>query len=313
MVKTLSLRIVQALALALFVHTICFIMMQMLPGDQATQIAAGRYGADSLSIDIAESVSIELGLDKPIIEQYWNSLYHLLTLNLGHSLISGEKVIDAITVQLGYSIYLTAIAFCLSLIIAFPIGIFTGLYAHSKADKLGLLFSVFLKAIPPFVLGIMLILIFSIQFTLLPPAGYEDFTYMILPALTLALGLSAVSSRVIRESMSDVAQSSYFKYAKYKGLSNRVMIKQHGIKNTSIPILAFLALQSIYLIDGVVVVEAIFAFPGIGQALVEAIFSRDVPMIQGTVLVLGLLFVLINLFIDIISQYLDPRLKSKNA
>lgn len=313
MVKTLSLRLVQALVLALFVHTICFIMMQMLPGDQAMQIAAGRYGADGLSIDVAQSVAIELGLHKPLFEQYLNSLYHLITLDLGYSLISGAKVIDAISVQLGYSLYLTVIAFSLSLIIAFPIGIYTGLHAHSKADTTGLLFSVFLKAIPPFVLGIILILFFSIQFPILPPAGYEDFTYLILPSLTLALGLSAVSSRIIRESMSDVAQSSYFKYAKYKGLSNHLMVKQHGLKNTSIPILAFLGLQSIYLIDGVVVVEAIFAFPGIGQALVDAIFSRDVPMIQGTVLVLGLLFVAINLFIDIISQYLDPRLKSKNV
>jgi len=312
-VRAITLRLVQALTLALFVHTICFIMMQMLPGDQAIQIAAGRYGVDGLSIAVAQSVAVELGLHKPLIEQYLNSLYHLITFDLGYSLISGVKVIDAISVQLGYSLYLSAIAFTLSLVIAFPIGIFTGLHAHSKADTIGLLFSVFLKGVPPFVLGIVLILIFSIKFPILPPAGYENFSYVILPALTLALGLSAVSSRIIRESMSDVAQSSYFKYAKYKGLSNRIMIKQHGVKNTSIPILAFLGLQSIYLIDGVVVVEAIFAFPGIGQALVEAIFSRDIPMIQGTVLVLGLLFVSINLFIDITSQYLDPRLKSKNV
>lgn len=313
MLKILFSKIVQIFSLAVFINTICFLLMHALPGDKALKIAAGRYGPDAVTNEIAQSVALELGLNRPLYEQYFDSLTRLFQFDLGYSLVTGQKIIHELQTQFGYSLYLALLAFVISLLIAFPLGIYSGNKSNSIVDKVSLVFSIIFKAIPPFVLAIMLITIFSIELNLLPPAGFEDWTYLILPALTLAFGLSAVSSRMIRESMKEVKNSSYFAYAKYKGLSNSILIKRHGLKNTLIPVIAFLALQSIYLIEGVVVVEAIFAFPGIGHALVHAVLSRDIPMIQGTVLVMGLFFIFINFITDSLSKYLDPRLGVKHV
>ncbi len=276
------------------------------------RIAAGRYGPDGMTAEIAQSVAVELGLHRPLYEQYFDSLFQLFSFDLGYSLVSGEKIIHELQTQLGYSLYLALFAFVLSLVIAFPLGIYSGVKKNGFIDKVSLYFSILFKAIPPFILALLLILVFSVHLNILPPAGFDDWTYLILPALTLALGLAAVSNRLIKEFMNEVSNSTYFTYGKYKGLSNIVLMRRHGIKNAFIPVLAFLGLQSIYLIEGVVIVESIFAFPGIGHALVHAIIARDVPMIQGTVLIMGISFVFINLFADILSRVLDPRLGAKH-
>jgi len=312
MLKILSSRILQIFTLAIFLNTVCFIMIHVLPGNHAMRIAAGRYGPDGMTAEIAESVAVELGLHRPLYEQYFDSLFQLFSFDLGYSLVSGEKIIHELQTQLGYSLYLALFAFVLSLVIAFPLGIYSGAKKDGFIDKVSLYFSILFKAIPPFILALLLILVFSVQLNILPPAGFDDWTYLILPALTLALGLAAVSNRLIKESMNEVSNSTYFTYGKYKGLSNIVLMKRHGIKNAFIPVLSFLGLQSIYLIEGVVIVESIFAFPGIGHALVHAIIARDVPMIQGTVLIMGISFVFINLFADILSRVLDPRLGAKH-
>lgn len=305
-------RVFQVVIIALISSSIGFLMMHLLPGDMAMRIAAGRYGPDGITAEIAQSVRDELGLNRPLYEQYFLSIYNFLKFDLGYSLVSGQSVINELKVQLGYSLLLTLSTFIVSLIIAIPLGIYTATTKLRFINTVFMYISIIIKAIPPFVLGLLLILVFSIWFNLLPPAGFDSWKNFILPSLTLALGLAAISNRLINNSMNEVQNSSYFKYARYKGLSKNRTIKRHGIKNALIPLLSFLALQSVYLIEGVVVVETIFAFPGIGHALVHAIVARDIPMIQGTILIMGLLFVLINLLVDILSYILDPRLKERN-
>ncbi|MGA1932844.1 ABC transporter permease [Arcobacter sp. YIC-464] len=305
-------RVFQVVIIALISSSIGFLMMHLLPGDMAMRIAAGRYGPDGITAEIAQSVRDELGLNRPLYEQFFLSIYNFLKLDLGYSLVSGQSVINELKVQLGYSLLLTLSTFIVSLIIAIPLGIYTATTKLRFINTVFMYISIIIKAIPPFVLGLLLILVFSIWFNLLPPAGFDSWKNFILPSLTLALGLAAVSNRLINNSMNEVQNSSYFKYARYKGLSKNRTIKRHGIKNALIPLLSFLALQSVYLIEGVVVVETIFAFPGIGHALVHAIVARDIPMIQGTIFIMGLLFVLINLLVDILSYILDPRLKERN-
>lgn len=312
MEKIFLKRAFQVVIIALISSSIGFLMMHLLPGDMAMRIAAGRYGPDGITAEIAQSVRDELGLNRPLYEQYFLSIYNFLKLDLGYSLVSGESVAKELKIQLGYSLLLTLSTFIVSLIIAVPLGIYTATTKNRFVNIIVMYVSIIIKAIPPFVLGLLLILVFSIWFNILPPAGFDSWKNFILPSLTLALGLAAVSNRLINDSMKDVQNSSYFKYGRYKGLSKSTTIKRHGIKNALIPLLSFLALQSVYLIEGVVVVETIFAFPGIGHALVHAIVARDIPMIQGTVLIMGLLFVLINLLVDILSYILDPRLKEKN-
>ena len=174
-------------------------------------------------------------------------------------------------------------------------------------DRLLLVVSTGLKAVPQFLMALILILILSVQFRLLPAAGHGEARHFILPALALALGLAAVNARIARDAMARIGAMPFYSFAQWKGLSPRQTLWRHGLRNVSVPLLTYLGLQFVTLVEGVVVVEAVFGWPGIGHALVHAIFSRDVPMVQGTALCLGLSFVLINTLIDLVTQRIDPR------
>ncbi|MFD1744167.1 ABC transporter permease [Rhizobium helianthi] len=300
-------RLGQAAIVAMTVGALCFVLMRVLPGDPAMRIAAGRYGPDARIADAAEKVRVELGLDRPLVVQFFDWLGNLAQLDLGHSLVTGSRVSHELYVQLGASVWLALSALLLSLLIGPVIGLLAGLKPGGAADRGGLLAAVTFRAIPPFVLGLILMMIFSRQLGWLPPAGFGSPREMLLPALTLALGLAAMSSRVTRNAVAAVARAPYFAFARYKGLPESVVVRRHGLRNASIPVVSYLGLQAIYLIEGVVVVESLFAYPGIGHALVHAIIERDVPMVQGTALTMGLMFVAIATIVDLAILWLDPR------
>lgn len=307
--RFLLLRLAQAGIVALVVGALSFALMSLLPGDAAMRIAAGRYGPDAQILDAAERVRLELGLDRPWIVQLLEWLGNLLRFDLGHSLVTGAPVVEELKIQLGASVGLAFGALAISLLIGPALGILAGMRPGGVADRLGLAGSVALRAVPPFLLALLLILVFAVWLRLLPPAGYGSLRELLLPALTLALGLAAVSSRVTRNAIAAVAKAPYFAFARYKGLPEGALVQRHGLRNAAIPVVSYLSVQAIYLIEGVVVVESIFAYPGIGHALVHAIVARDVPMVQGTALVMGLLFVLITAIVDAVSVWLDPRLR----
>ena len=156
-----------------------------------------------------------------------------------------------------------------------------------------------------------MITLFAVRFKWLPAAGYGSWQHFILPALTLALGLSAVSVRVSRNAMVEVKRAEYYQFSRLKGLSERLSFIRHGLRNVAIPILAYHSVQLIYLIEGVVIVESLFAWPGSGHALVHAVIARDVPMIQGTALIMGGIFVLLNMTVDMLSAWIDPRISHR--
>lgn len=300
-------RLLQAGIVAVVVGALCFILMRVLPGDAAMRIAAGRYGPDARIAEAAERVRLELGLDRPLSVQFLEWLGNLLRFDLGHSLVTGGAVAHELQVQLGASVWLAAAALALSLLIGPIVGLFAGLKPGGAADRVGLFGAVVFRAIPPFVLGLLLMLVFSKQLGWLPPAGFGSPREILLPALTLALGLAAMSSRVTRNAVAAVAGAPYFAFARYKGLPESVVVRRHGLRNAAIPVVSYLGLQAIYLIEGVVVVESLFAYPGIGHALVHAIVERDIPMVQGTALVMGLMFVVIGAIVDLVTLWLDPR------
>ena len=192
--------------------------------------------------------------------------------------------------------------------IGLPLGLVSGLRAGSGLDRLALIGAVALRALPPFVLGLVLMLVFSIRLEWLPPAGYGTWREMALPSLTLALGLAAVSSRVARDAVAAIGATTYYRFARLKGLPERAVLVRHGLRNAAIQVVTYLGLQAVYLFEGVVVVESLFAYPGIGHALVHAVIARNVPMVQGAALVMGLMFVLLNLGVDLLCRLLDPRL-----
>lgn len=309
MKRFLLARLAQAGIVALVVGGLCFILMRVLPGDAAMRIAAGRYGPDSRIAEAAERVRLELGLDQPWFVQFGEWLGNLLRFDLGHSLVTGAPVVEELKVQLGASVWLAGTALLLSLLIGPAIGVFSGLRPNGWVDRAGLAGSVSLRALPPFVLALILMLIFSIWLGWLPPAGFGSWRDIILPSMTLALGLAAVSSRVTRDAIASVAKAPYFAFARHKGLPEAVVVRRHGLRNAAIPVVSYLGLQAIYLVEGVVVVETIFAYPGIGHALVHAIVERDIPMVQGTALMMGLMFVAITAFVELASAWLDPRLR----
>ena len=300
-------RLFQALLVALVIGIVSFTMMLALPGDAAYRIAAGRYGYDIMDAKAAEAVRVELGLDQPVLVQLWNWLEQLFNFDLGNSLVSGNPVWEEVSTQLGASMALAISAVFVSLLIAIPVGVLAGVRAGGWFDKVSLALSVCVRSVPAFALGVVVMLILAVQLRWLPVAGYGEFKHFVLPSLALGLSLAAVSNRVIRDAVSSATQSAWFQFSLTKGLSEKHTHLRHVARNVTAPVVAYIGVQLAFLIEGVVIIESVFAWPGIGHALVHAIFERDVPMVQGTALMLGLIFVFLNLFVDLLCRIIDPR------
>lgn len=300
---------IQALIVAALVGTLSFLMMRLLPGDTAFRVAAGRYGYDMVTAQAAEAVRAELGLGQPWLEALGTWWWQLLRLDLGTSAVTGAPVIDEIGHQLGHTLQLALAALAVSCVVAVPLGFAAGLRPRGPVDRLTSVLSLLLRALPPFVLGIVLVTVFAVQWTLIPAGGHDSHGTLIAPAVTLGLGLAATGMRVARNAMARVTGSAYFLFARTKGLPDAAALLHHGIRNTAVPVVAYLGVQLVFLVEGVVVVETLFAWPGIGHALAHAIFGRDVPMIQGAALVMGLMFVLLNTLVDLACAWIDPRLR----
>lgn len=311
MIGAIVSRLIQAALVALMVGLLTFVMARSLPGDLAYRIAAHRYGYDIVDSAAAAKVAMELNLDQTSLAALGQWLLDLLRFDLGTSLVTDEPVAQAIRAQLGHTLELALAAILLSLVIGPPLGVLAGLRPGGPLDRGLMLLSTGLRALPQFVVGLVLIIIFGLTLNLLPTAGHEHGGHLILPALTLALGLAAVSNRVARDAMLSVSQSAYYAFGRTKGLSEWQVFRHHGLRNVAVPIVTYLGVQFVYLVEGVVVVETLFAWPGIGHALVHAIFGRDVPMIQGTALVMGLFFVALNAGIDLLCHIIDPRRRAK--
>ncbi len=307
MTRILLARLGQALFVALIVGIASFLLAEALPGDQAFRIAASRYGDDLVSSTAAEAVRQELGLDRPWHIRLGAWLIDLATLNLGVSLVSGDPVLHELAHQLGYTLGLAIVALALSAIIGPPLGALMALRAGSALDTTGLAVSAVLRAMPTFVVGLGLMLLLAVQLGWLPAAGYDEPSAWLLPSLTLALGLAAVSSRVARDATVAVLRSGHVAFARAKGLSEPQVLRRHALRNAASPVVAYLGVQLVVLVEGVVVVESLFAWPGIGHALVHAVVARDIPVVQGAALVMGLLFVLLNAAVDLACRVIDPR------
>ncbi len=304
-------RLAQAVLVALLVSSLCFFMVRLLPGDMASEIASGRYGQEMTSAAAAQAVREELRLDQPAWQAWLSWLGDLARLDLGRSYSQGTPVLELIRSQLGTTLQLSGMALLLSFVIGPPIGMLAGLRPGGLLDRASVAASAVLRSVPPFVIGIVLIIIFAVTLKWLPAAGHTRSGTIILPALTLALGLAAVSSRVVRTAMVDVARSDYFHFPLTKGLPMPQVVASHGIRNVAVPAVTHLGMQLVYLIEGVIVVETLFAWPGIGHALSHAVRERDIPVIQGTVLAMALMFILFNALVDLLIAAIDPRLRAR--
>lgn len=309
LLKLLFSRLIQLLLVVWSVGTLTFVLMRSLSGDMAYRIASSRYGYDQVDSAAAELVRQEIGLNAPWYQAYGVWFADLLQLNLGKSFVSGISVWQEIAHQLGHTVALAVIALFVALLTAVPLGVLCAKNPKGLLNKITLLFSISLRSTPTFIIGVLLITLFAIQLKALPALGYGSPVHYVLPTLTLTLPLIATAVQVSKKAALSTLSSPYYEFAKLKGLSDRQAFIHHGLRNIAIPIIAYLGVQLIYLIEGVVIVESLFAWPGIGHALVHAVIARDVPMIQGTALVMGAMFVVLNALVDIASHLIDPRFR----
>jgi peptide/nickel transport system permease protein len=308
--RAVAARALQAVLVAVLVGALCFAMVETLPGDQAFRIAAARYGEDMVSGIAADAVRAELGLDRPAWMRLAGWLGDLARLDLGVSLVSGETVFDELVHQLGATIGLSVAALALSAVLGPPLGVLFALRAGKFVDTAGMAAAAALKAIPTFAVGVALMLVLASWLAILPAAGYDRPQSWLLPTATLALGLAATSSRVARDAMVAAMSSGHIAFARTKGLGEADVVRRHALRSAAAPVTAYLGVQLVYLVEGVVVVESLFAWPGIGHALVHAVIARDIPMLQGTALTMGLLFVALNAAVDLACMAIDPRTRS---
>lgn len=311
--RRLSRLLLQAVFVLLAVGTLCFVMAELLPGDAAYRIAAGRYGYDVVNTEIAEAVRAELGLDRSALARWAEWLGQVAQGNLGQSMVLGEPVLHLVTYQLGQTVWLSLVAWLMALALGLSLGLWTALHPNGWARQAVDSLNTVLRASPSFLLGVVLTTLLAVELGWFPVAGHEDADHVFLPALTLALALCPGFTQVVRDAALRLLGSDAFEFAQVKGLPLRAALWRHALPQILLATLAYAGVQLVLLIEGMVVVETLFAWPGIGHALVHAVIARDVPMIQGTALTMALLFVLLSGAIDLLLHTLDPRLADAQA
>jgi peptide/nickel transport system permease protein len=302
-----GVRIGQGLATAAVLATLCFGFVHALPGDLALRVAAARVGDERVTPETADRIRREEGLDRPLPVQYLAWIGALARLDLGRSLQTGRPVVEELAYHAALTVQLGLVGWLLSYLIALPLGIWAGCRPGGLVDRATMALAVALASLPSFLVGIGLVTVFALTLRWLPPAGFRTSAHMVLPAVTLALSLVAFSIPVIRNAVVEVRAAFFMTFARLKGLGAASAFRHHGVRNAAIPVVTFAAVQFAFVIDGFVVIETLFGFPGLGDLLVKALIARDVPVVMGAGLLIGLAFSLVNLLADLACLGLDPR------
>jgi peptide/nickel transport system permease protein len=295
-------RIGQAI-LGIFVITTLVFLLVRLTGDPSAILVS-----DFAPIDVQERIRERLGLDRPLYEQYLSYMGGLLRGDLGES-FNGRPVVDILAQYLPATVSLAAVAMVLTLVIAVPLGILSAVYRGSWIDNVARGVALFGQSVPSFWLAIVLVLVFAVTLDLLPVAYRTGPESYVLPAV--ALGWAAVAGivRLIRSSMLDVLDSDYVRMARAKGMPPRAVVVKHALRSALIPVLTFAGLVLASFLNGSVVVESVFAWPGVGTMTLDAVSGRDFPVVQGAVIMIAVFFIVINLAVDILYAFVDPRIR----
>jgi len=297
-------RLLGALLVILGVISIVFLLIHLIPGDPV-EIMLG----ESASTADREALRTALGLDLPIVVQFQNYLYGLSQLDLGTSIHFRRPVSALVLERLPATGLLALVTLIITLSLALPLGIIAAVRRNTWWDTGAMSFSMLGVSIPNFWLGPVLILVFSLWLGWLPVSGRSGLASVILPALTLATGLMAVLSRMVRSSMLEVLGEDYMRTARAKGMPPRRVILHHGLRNALLPVITMLGLQLGALLAGAVITETVFSWPGIGLLTIESIQSRDYPVVQACVLLISVTYVLVNLLTDLAYAWIDPRVR----
>lgn len=303
-------RLLTAIPVLIGATLLVFMVMHLSPGDPA-QIMAGE---DARPEDV-EQLRIKLGLDKPLLVQYVTYMENVATLDFGRSIRNNREVLPELMTYFSNTIELAVMGTAVASIIGVGLGVIAAIRQNSWLDNFVMSFSLVGLSIPIFLLGVLLVLFFASIFPILPATGRggplwtaEGFTHAILPALSLGLSGAGMIARMSRSAMLEVLKEEYIRTALAKGLKGTKVIVKHALRNASVPILTVIGLEFGYLLGGAVITESIFAWPGIGRFTVDAIMAKDFPVVQGSVLLIVVVFVLVNLLVDLLYAILDPRI-----
>jgi len=303
-------RIIISIPIIIGITLIVFSILHLAPGDPV-KIMLGQRATPEL----VEKLRHEMGLDKPIYVQYFTWLSHVIKGDLGKSLITHRPVLDMIVEKIPATLELTIPSLVISALVSVFLGIMAALHRGSWIDQLTRVFALVGVSIPSFWFALILLMIFSFRLGWLPIYGrggpiwtIEGLKHAILPITVLSLTSMALLMRVTRSAMVEVLEDDYIRTAKGKGLPEKVIIYKHALRNALIPVVTILALRLAYIFGGAVIVETIFAWPGMGRLIVSAIYQRDFPVVQGVTLMFGIMVMIANLIADILYAYLDPRI-----
>lgn len=304
MQKYILRRLISAIPLIFAIITIVFVVLRVaIPGDPVYTLAG-----DTASPELIERIRQKYGFDRPVLEQYLIFMGNALRGDLGNSIKFGEPVTNVIAKAFPFTVLITLQSVTVGTLIGLVVGIAAAVKRGSWIDRISMLVVIFVNAFPTFWLGIILVLIFSVGLRVLPVEGAGTWQHFVLPVTTLSLGQAALIARLTRSSLLEILNADYIRTARSKGLADRRVIFLHALKNALIPIVTVVGLSFGGLLGGAVITESIFGLPGVGRLTIAAISDRDYPMIQGTVLLVAVSFIVVNLVVDVIYAYIDPRI-----
>ncbi|MBE5800275.1 MAG: ABC transporter permease [Clostridiales bacterium] len=306
MLKFIGKRVLMLIPVLIGVSLIVFTLMQLSPGDPAMIILGAQAAPEDIAI-----LREEMGLNDPLVVQFFRFLLGMFKLDFGTSYKDGMPVLSKLLEALPYTAQLTFSAVLLALIVGIPAGIISATKQYSIFDRVATVAALIGFSTPNFWLSIMLILVFSVNLQWLPVSGTGSILHLVLPSIALGLQSAAVFTRMTRSSMLEVLNMDYIRTARAKGLSERVVILKHALKNALIPVITVVGLQIGLLFGGAILTETVFAWPGVGRLMIDSIRAKDTPVVQGGVIFTASIFVFINLLVDILYAYVDPRVKAQ--
>ena len=286
------------------VVTAVFLIIHLVPGDPVEIM----LGESALPSDI-NALKKTMGLDKPLFVQYINYWANLFRGDLGRSFNTGQPVLSAIIERFPATLFLTAAGLFIAVLIGVPIGIISAAKKNTLIDNTGMFVSLIGVSMPAVWLGPLLILLFSVKLGIFPVSGSGGLKHLVLPSFSLGFALAAVISRITRSSMIEVLSQDYIRTARAIGVSELKIHIRHALRNALIPVITIIGLQFGALLGGVIIIEIIFSWPGIGQLLIPAIMRRDYPLVQGCILFIAVVYIFVNFIIDMLYVYIDPRVR----
>lgn len=306
MLRYIFKRILMMIPVLLGVLFLVFTMNEISPGDPAAMIAG-----DAASVEVVEQIREDLGLNKPLPVRFFNYTKNLvLHGDLGTSYKTKRPVLDEVMDRLPTTILLSLTSAAFAVLLSIPIGIISAIKQNTWIDNLLMVLALIGVAMPAFWQGLMTIILFSVKLGWFPSYGFTTPAHWFMPVLTIGTGAMASLVRITRSSMLEVIRQDYIRTARAKGQTERKVIISHALRNSMIPIITAIAIQLGSMLGGAIVTETVFAIPGIGMLMIQSIKARDYPTIQGAVVVIAVMFSLLNLVVDIIYTFVDPRLKS---